>query len=119
MIVRWGREERLVDDLEAEHFALLEIFARPAEWLARHPELREVESITLGEVVPAIFSIPGEGNADWMAMRFMDELYQRGLIAQSVGLAYPIKRVRTSDSGVTALGAALINMITAPSFKEE
>lgn len=109
---------RLVDQLEAEHLALLEIFAHPDQWLANHPELGDGETITFGEVVPAIISIPGEGAADWMAMRFLDELHQRGLISQSVGLAYQIKRVRTIDTNVTPLGTALIEMITAPSFRD-
>ena len=86
---------RLVDELEAEHLAFLEVFAHPGQWLARHPELGDAETVTLAEVVPVIIDLPGEGVSDYMAMRILDQLHQRGLISQSVGLAYPIKRVRT------------------------
>ena len=103
---------RLVDELQAEHFALLQVFAHPELWLSSHPEVGDGETIRMEAIFATIFDLPGAGAADFMAMRFIDELYQRGLLTQSVGPAYTINRLGAVDANITPLGRVLVDMLS-------
>lgn len=103
---------RIVDELQAEHMLLLEALANPDEWLAAHPSAGEGHPATVGDLVSAIFELHDSNAADYLALRFLDELHQRGLISQSVGLAYEIKPLRSIDTAITPLGTAVLQMIT-------
>lgn len=103
---------RIVEKLQAEHLLLLESLANPDGWLAAYPAADDKHPATVGDLVSAIFELRDPNAADYLALRFLDELHQRGLISQSVGLSYEIKPLRSIDTSITPLGTAVLQMVT-------